>query len=174
MASLGYRDYLGHLFDDSPRVRRISEQVLANSGEYLDGFSGFIKQRFIENSGIVMNLTYAKVEAVQETLQSAVFEGFRLYACVANLNQRTISRRPNLNLAEIYTSFSDNEQHRERLLDRYDVLPVINRYEEIIFNGFLDNNPDFLNYPFKETNLVRITTYVAVQNAYLLCLSSCE
>jgi len=90
------------------------------------------------------------------------------------LNNRAIAYRPNQNVDVLYNSFADNDEVREGLLGRYDVTPIIERYTDIIFNTFLDSNPEFLNYPYKETNLVRLVIFIAVQNSYLLCLVGCE
>jgi len=174
MTNFGYQDYFNHLYDVSQRVERIGEQILANSVDYLDDLTAFLQNQFVDNSEVVQNLTYAKVEAIKETIQKSSIEGFRLYVCVVNLNNITISQRPNLSTIEIYSSFADDEQIIDRLLDRYDVVPVIERYKSFIFNDFLDRNPEFLNYAFKETNFLGTTIYIAVQNSYLLCMSSCE
>lgn len=174
MSAITHRDYIDHLFEDSERSKRVTQQVLGNCERALNVFSDFMKGRFVETSNLAKSLTYAKVESIKEAIQQGVLEGFRLYVCVANLNNKAISHRPNQDIDKMYNSFSENGQFRDQLLARYDVMPVIERYTDVIFSTFLGKNPEFENYAYKDTNHIRLVIFVAVQNAYLLSLVGCE
>jgi len=174
MPGYTYRDYAKHIFDETVPAKKSREQVFANCDRLLEDYIGFAIRQFLANSGFANNLAYGKVEGIKKTIEASVSVGGHLYACVVNLNRKEIVRRQNLTLATLYNSYVLDDEASQRLLERYDVEPVIDRYRDWLFHSFLEKNSEFHGYAFQEVNFIRMTIFWAIRSSYLLCLVGCE
>lgn len=79
-------------------------------------------------------------------------------------------RKAEFNAIASYSLLADST-HKERLLTRYDVDPVIEKLSFAVFDEFLERNPEFMTYQYKETWKVGHAIRLALENTFLVCVS---
>lgn len=171
---ISHLDYIAQMRKEDQRYKAVRHQVLQNCAEILDMYKQFVFEEFVNSSNIVNNLTYGKVEAIKQVLHKCVDIGLYLYIRVALVQSLTIPYIPNQDTQKIYNTVTDDDESRQEMRNRYDTEPIISNYETNIFNEFIENSPEFFNYPFRETNLIRLYIDITITNTYLMCLSMCS
>lgn len=172
--TLTYLDYINLLREETTRTETIREQVMQNCGKALNHYSEYMHNLFLKQSPLSAKITNLQSQSVKELFQEAVFNGMRLYTCVAEHNRTRIARQPNLDVDRLYGAFIADESTRNKLLNRYNVIPVIDKFEEFLFLDYIEKNQEIQDYPFREVQQIRLSTFYAVRDAYLLCIGGCE
>lgn len=167
-------DYRASMQQDSKLTDYVKQCVEANCGDVLDAYSEYMRNRFLNNSGIVRNLTYGKVDTICSIINRAVGSGQYLYIHVAATNRKNVPQRPNQDADALFNYAVQDVERRNQLMALYDVRAILDTYQDFVMDEFLEQNPEFKEYPYKETNLISLLIWTATRDSYLLCLAACE
>ncbi len=169
-----YRDYLqkmGRVYADTAhtyaQVMLICEKALAEQ-------AALVTARLKDESNLLQRLSEDKVLQVFDVIAQAVRQGARLYATVTVVNGIKIETAMRGAPLSMVVGSIGSEDARKNLLERYDVEPVIQRLGDTVSDNFLSENPDFLGYPYEQTQDLRDSIQVAIETAYITCLAICK